>query len=160
MGGHGGGRSCAAAGGGGRGLVVFGGAAGGEGAGLLRHLRGAELGCRGWGQGKGWGFRHCLHPLGRVFWGAWGGMLTPPPPPPCSSPPPGSMAEGWVECPALGPGWKRREAFRKSGATCGRTDTYYKRYPSPTLCMLGCPPPLFPLPPPQRGPWNTSSSLL
>ncbi|XP_069630535.1 methyl-CpG-binding domain protein 1-like isoform X3 [Haliaeetus albicilla] len=45
------------------------------------------------------------------------------------SPPPGSMAEGWVECPALGPGWKRREAFRKSGATCGRTDTYYK---SPT----------------------------
>lgn len=39
------------------------------------------------------------------------------------------MAEGWVECPALGPGWKRREAFRKSGATCGRTDTYYQ---SPT----------------------------
>ncbi|XP_075594893.1 LOW QUALITY PROTEIN: methyl-CpG-binding domain protein 1-like [Balearica regulorum gibbericeps] len=39
------------------------------------------------------------------------------------------MAEGWVECPALGPGWKRREAFRKSGATCGRTDTYYR---SPT----------------------------
>ncbi|GAB0202343.1 methyl-CpG-binding domain protein 1 [Grus japonensis] len=36
------------------------------------------------------------------------------------------MAEGWVECPALGPGWKRREAFRKSGATCGRTDTYYR----------------------------------
>ncbi|KAM9257806.1 methyl-CpG-binding domain protein 1-like, partial [Morus bassanus] len=39
------------------------------------------------------------------------------------------MAEGWEECPALGPGWKRREAFRKSGATCGRTDTYYQ---SPT----------------------------
>ncbi|KAM6289270.1 LOW QUALITY PROTEIN: methyl-CpG-binding domain protein 1-like [Aegotheles albertisi] len=37
--------------------------------------------------------------------------------------------EGWVECPALGPGWQRREAFRKSGATCGRTDTYYR---SPT----------------------------
>ncbi|XP_053908200.1 methyl-CpG-binding domain protein 1 isoform X2 [Cuculus canorus] len=39
------------------------------------------------------------------------------------------MAQGWTECPALGPGWQRREAFRKSGATCGRTDTYYK---SPT----------------------------
>ncbi|XP_072705012.1 methyl-CpG-binding domain protein 1-like [Ciconia boyciana] len=39
------------------------------------------------------------------------------------------MAEGWEDCPALGPGWKRREAFRKSGATCGRTDTYYQ---SPT----------------------------
>ncbi|XP_037267402.1 methyl-CpG-binding domain protein 1 isoform X2 [Falco rusticolus] len=39
------------------------------------------------------------------------------------------MTEDWVECPALGPGWKRREAFRKSGATCGRTDTYYQ---SPT----------------------------
>lgn len=34
-----------------------------------------------------------------------------------------------MDCPALGPGWKRREAFRKSGATCGRTDTYYQ---SPT----------------------------
>ncbi|XP_077028697.1 LOW QUALITY PROTEIN: methyl-CpG-binding domain protein 1 [Agelaius phoeniceus] len=39
------------------------------------------------------------------------------------------MAEGWAECPALGPGWQRREAFRKSGATSGRSDTYYK---SPT----------------------------
>ncbi|XP_068026597.1 LOW QUALITY PROTEIN: methyl-CpG-binding domain protein 1-like [Melanerpes formicivorus] len=39
------------------------------------------------------------------------------------------MTEGWVECPALGPGWKRKETARKSGATCGRTDTYYQ---SPT----------------------------
>ncbi|XP_041330446.1 methyl-CpG-binding domain protein 1 [Pyrgilauda ruficollis] len=39
------------------------------------------------------------------------------------------MAEGWAECPALGPGWQRREAFRKSGATSGRSDTYYR---SPT----------------------------
>ncbi|XP_071275451.1 methyl-CpG-binding domain protein 1-like isoform X7 [Agelaius tricolor] len=43
--------------------------------------------------------------------------------------PPRRMAEGWAECPALGPGWQRREAFRKSGATSGRSDTYYK---SPT----------------------------
>ncbi|XP_063509746.1 methyl-CpG-binding domain protein 1 isoform X33 [Pongo pygmaeus] len=40
-----------------------------------------------------------------------------------------SMAEDWLDCPALGPGWKRREVFRKSGATCGRSDTYYQ---SPT----------------------------
>ncbi|XP_030666310.1 methyl-CpG-binding domain protein 1 isoform X23 [Nomascus leucogenys] len=39
------------------------------------------------------------------------------------------MAEDWLDCPALGPGWKRREVFRKSGATCGRSDTYYQ---SPT----------------------------
>uniref|UniRef100_A0A6I8PAD0 Methyl-CpG-binding domain protein 1 n=1 Tax=Ornithorhynchus anatinus TaxID=9258 RepID=A0A6I8PAD0_ORNAN len=39
------------------------------------------------------------------------------------------MVEDWMDCPALGPGWKRRESFRKSGATCGRTDTYYQ---SPT----------------------------
>ncbi|XP_029410704.1 methyl-CpG-binding domain protein 1 isoform X2 [Nannospalax galili] len=39
------------------------------------------------------------------------------------------MAEEWMDCPALGPGWKRREAFRKSGATCGRSDIYYQ---SPT----------------------------
>ncbi|GAB5579499.1 methyl-CpG-binding domain protein 1 isoform X14 [Prionailurus iriomotensis] len=37
------------------------------------------------------------------------------------------MAEDWLDCPALGPGWKRREVFRKSGATCGRSDTYYQR---------------------------------
>ncbi|XP_031950871.1 methyl-CpG-binding domain protein 1 [Corvus moneduloides] len=43
--------------------------------------------------------------------------------------PPRRMAEGWSECPALGPGWQRREAFRKSGATSGRSDTYYR---SPT----------------------------
>ncbi|XP_075771058.1 methyl-CpG-binding domain protein 1-like isoform X13 [Pelodiscus sinensis] len=36
------------------------------------------------------------------------------------------MSEGWLDCPALGPGWKRREAYRRSGATCGRTDTYYQ----------------------------------
>lgn len=29
----------------------------------------------------------------------------------------------------LGPGWKRREVFRKSGVSCGKTDTYYQ---SPT----------------------------
>ncbi|XP_030403094.1 methyl-CpG-binding domain protein 1 isoform X3 [Gopherus evgoodei] len=37
-----------------------------------------------------------------------------------------TMSEGWVDCPTLGPGWKRREAYRRSGATCGRTDTYYQ----------------------------------
>ncbi|XP_036600076.1 methyl-CpG-binding domain protein 1-like [Trichosurus vulpecula] len=36
-----------------------------------------------------------------------------------------SKAEDWVDCPALGPGWKRRENFRKKGATCGLSDTYY-----------------------------------
>uniref|UniRef100_A0A8U7NUL9 Uncharacterized protein n=1 Tax=Corvus moneduloides TaxID=1196302 RepID=A0A8U7NUL9_CORMO len=46
-----------------------------------------------------------------------------------SGDPPRRMAEGWSECPALGPGWQRREAFRKSGATSGRSDTYYR---SPT----------------------------
>ncbi|XP_072481870.1 uncharacterized protein [Notamacropus eugenii] len=40
-----------------------------------------------------------------------------------------SMAEDWLDCPVLGPGWKRRESFRKSGASCGRSDTYYQ---SPT----------------------------
>ncbi|KAM4841384.1 methyl-CpG-binding domain protein 1 isoform 11-T11 [Thomomys bottae] len=39
------------------------------------------------------------------------------------------MAEDWLDCPALGPGWKRREVFRKSGVTCGRSDIYYQ---SPT----------------------------
>ncbi|XP_064150604.1 methyl-CpG-binding domain protein 1 isoform X19 [Loxodonta africana] len=39
------------------------------------------------------------------------------------------MAEDWLDCPALGPGWKRREVLRKSGVTCGRSDTYYE---SPT----------------------------
>ncbi|XP_056680094.1 uncharacterized protein LOC130458424 [Monodelphis domestica] len=36
-----------------------------------------------------------------------------------------SKAEDWLACPALGPGWKRRENFRKRGATCGLSDTYY-----------------------------------
>lgn len=39
------------------------------------------------------------------------------------------MSEGWEEWPLLGPGWKRRIAVRKSGVSCGHTDTYYK---SPT----------------------------
>ncbi|XP_012874434.1 PREDICTED: methyl-CpG-binding domain protein 1 isoform X2 [Dipodomys ordii] len=39
------------------------------------------------------------------------------------------MAEDWLDCPALGPGWKRREVYRKSGVTCGRSDIYYQ---SPT----------------------------
>ncbi|XP_078520867.1 methyl-CpG-binding domain protein 1 isoform X4 [Lissotriton helveticus] len=39
------------------------------------------------------------------------------------------MTEGWEDCRLLGPGWKRREVFRKSGFTCGKTDTYYQ---SPT----------------------------
>ncbi|GAB1301859.1 Methyl-CpG-binding domain protein 1 [Apodemus speciosus] len=37
------------------------------------------------------------------------------------------MAEAWQDCPALGPGWKRREVFRKTGASCGRSDIYYQR---------------------------------
>ncbi|XP_044523481.1 methyl-CpG-binding domain protein 1-like isoform X1 [Gracilinanus agilis] len=41
-------------------------------------------------------------------------------------PPRSSMADAWLDCPVLGPGWKRRETFRKSGATCGRSDTYYQ----------------------------------
>ncbi|XP_027732767.1 methyl-CpG-binding domain protein 1-like [Vombatus ursinus] len=36
-----------------------------------------------------------------------------------------SKAKDWFDCPALGPGWKRRENFRKKGATCGLSDTYY-----------------------------------
>ncbi|XP_043828316.1 methyl-CpG-binding domain protein 1-like [Dromiciops gliroides] len=36
------------------------------------------------------------------------------------------MAEEWLDCPALGPGWKRRECFRKTEASCGRSDTYYQ----------------------------------
>lgn len=41
--------------------------------------------------------------------------------------PEASMAEDWQDCPALGPGWKRRESLRKSGASCGRSDIYYRR---------------------------------
>ncbi|KAH0628945.1 hypothetical protein JD844_010610 [Phrynosoma platyrhinos] len=36
------------------------------------------------------------------------------------------MTEGWVDCPSLGPGWQRREVFRKSGAKPKQSDTYYK----------------------------------
>ncbi|XP_069065722.1 methyl-CpG-binding domain protein 1-like isoform X3 [Pleurodeles waltl] len=39
------------------------------------------------------------------------------------------MTEGWEDCRLLGPGWKRREVFRRSGISCGKTDTYYQ---SPT----------------------------
>ncbi|XP_007507727.1 methyl-CpG-binding domain protein 1 isoform X2 [Monodelphis domestica] len=53
---------------------------------------------------------------------AYDSLSLPPPLPPL-------MADDWLDCPTLGPGWKRREASRKSGATCGRTDTYYQ---SPT----------------------------
>ncbi|XP_070597214.1 methyl-CpG-binding domain protein 1-like isoform X6 [Erythrolamprus reginae] len=35
------------------------------------------------------------------------------------------MTEGWVDCPCLGPGWKRREVLRKSGIKHGHSDTYY-----------------------------------
>uniref|UniRef100_A0A8C5QRB0 Uncharacterized protein n=1 Tax=Leptobrachium leishanense TaxID=445787 RepID=A0A8C5QRB0_9ANUR len=31
----------------------------------------------------------------------------------------------WEDCPVLGAGWKRREVFRKSGASLGKTDVYY-----------------------------------
>ncbi|XP_075691010.1 methyl-CpG-binding domain protein 1-like isoform X2 [Rhinoderma darwinii] len=36
------------------------------------------------------------------------------------------MSEGWQEWPILGPGWKRRSAVRKSGASSGQSDTYYQ----------------------------------
>ncbi|XP_018084141.1 uncharacterized protein mbd1.L isoform X2 [Xenopus laevis] len=36
------------------------------------------------------------------------------------------MSEGWEDWPLLGPGWKRRNVVRKSGATCGHSDTYYR----------------------------------
>ncbi|XP_053228045.1 methyl-CpG-binding domain protein 1 isoform X14 [Podarcis raffonei] len=35
------------------------------------------------------------------------------------------MTEGWVDCPALGPGWQRREVLRKNGTRPGQSDTYY-----------------------------------
>ncbi|KAJ7317586.1 hypothetical protein JRQ81_003748 [Phrynocephalus forsythii] len=35
------------------------------------------------------------------------------------------MAEGWVDCPSLGPGWQRREALRKNGSRTGQSDIYY-----------------------------------
>ncbi|KAG8129739.1 hypothetical protein E2320_016396 [Naja naja] len=36
-----------------------------------------------------------------------------------------NMTDGWVDCPSLGPGWKRREVLRKSGTRSGHSDTYY-----------------------------------
>ncbi|XP_051864919.1 methyl-CpG-binding domain protein 1-like isoform X13 [Pristis pectinata] len=35
------------------------------------------------------------------------------------------MSEGWEDCPVLPVGWKRREVYRRSGATIGKSDTYY-----------------------------------
>lgn len=35
--------------------------------------------------------------------------------------------EGWVECPALGEGWKRKEVVRRSGSSIGQKDVYYLR---------------------------------
>ncbi|XP_013916729.1 PREDICTED: methyl-CpG-binding domain protein 1 isoform X8 [Thamnophis sirtalis] len=35
------------------------------------------------------------------------------------------MTDGWVDCPSLGPGWKRREVLRKGGTRSGHSDTYY-----------------------------------
>ncbi|XP_069799442.1 methyl-CpG-binding domain protein 1-like isoform X2 [Dendropsophus ebraccatus] len=46
-----------------------------------------------------------------------------------SSASPSTMSEGWEDWPILGPGWKRRTAVRKSGASSGQSDTYYQ---SPT----------------------------
>ncbi|XP_064156648.1 methyl-CpG-binding domain protein 2-like [Anguilla rostrata] len=36
-----------------------------------------------------------------------------------------ALGEKWVDCPLLGEGWKRREVFRRSGFSMGKTDTYY-----------------------------------
>ncbi|XP_067287625.1 methyl-CpG-binding domain protein 1b [Pseudorasbora parva] len=33
--------------------------------------------------------------------------------------------EGWEDCPSLGLGWKRKQVFRRSGNSEGRSDTYY-----------------------------------
>ncbi|XP_067244201.1 methyl-CpG-binding domain protein 1b isoform X1 [Chanodichthys erythropterus] len=33
--------------------------------------------------------------------------------------------EGWEDCPSLGEGWKRKQVFRRSGNSEGRSDTYY-----------------------------------
>nr|XP_060618725.1 methyl-CpG-binding domain protein 1 isoform X9 [Anolis sagrei ordinatus] len=35
------------------------------------------------------------------------------------------MTEGWIDCPSLGPGWKRRQVLRKNGTRTGQSDTYY-----------------------------------
>ncbi|KAG5838888.1 hypothetical protein ANANG_G00228460 [Anguilla anguilla] len=36
-----------------------------------------------------------------------------------------ALGEKWLDCPLLGEGWKRREVFRRSGFSMGKTDTYY-----------------------------------
>ncbi|XP_068171211.1 methyl-CpG-binding domain protein 1b isoform X2 [Antennarius striatus] len=33
--------------------------------------------------------------------------------------------EGWLDCPALGEGWKRKEVVRRSGSSIGQKDIYY-----------------------------------
>ncbi|KAG7472668.1 hypothetical protein MATL_G00111370 [Megalops atlanticus] len=33
--------------------------------------------------------------------------------------------ENWLDWPVLGEGWKRREVYRRSGCSMGKTDTYY-----------------------------------
>ncbi|XP_069040008.1 methyl-CpG-binding domain protein 1-like isoform X2 [Lepisosteus oculatus] len=35
------------------------------------------------------------------------------------------LDHGWEDWPILGEGWKRKEVFRRSGFTVGKTDTYY-----------------------------------
>lgn len=35
--------------------------------------------------------------------------------------------ENWEDWPILGQGWKRRQVFRRSGTSEGRSDTYYMR---------------------------------
>ncbi|XP_065097321.1 methyl-CpG-binding domain protein 1b isoform X2 [Paramisgurnus dabryanus] len=34
--------------------------------------------------------------------------------------------EDWEDCPLLGQGWKRKQVFRRSGTSEGRSDTYYR----------------------------------
>ncbi len=36
--------------------------------------------------------------------------------------------EDWEDWPSLGQGWKRKQVFRRSGTSEGRSDTYYMRY--------------------------------
>lgn len=35
--------------------------------------------------------------------------------------------DGWVDWPALGKGWKRKEVVRRSGSSVGQKDVYYMR---------------------------------
>ncbi|MGH0176882.1 UNVERIFIED_CONTAM: hypothetical protein FKN15_073797 [Acipenser sinensis] len=37
------------------------------------------------------------------------------------------VEDDWEDWPILGSGWKRKEVFRRSGASVGKTDTYYLR---------------------------------